>query len=248
MNKAKKTFLDYWLTTAKWLLVAGGFSSAVLFYQASVLDKYNKILQEYNKIEKKDFKQISENLIDNYELEAAKDLVKYTIKDEEIKTTLLKKIKQKEESTNYKIDSLTKCLKWQSNWSDLSNYCNTWITFTPVWDVVDLIKEWTKWEDENVDKITVWLSVLWLAATVWAVYSGGTTLYVKSVVSSVKKLHKLDLLPKWFIDILSKIKSVDDVNDKILSIFEKLWTIIKATDLETAWKLFKSTKGSKTTR
>ena len=240
MENSKKTFLDYWLTTIKWLSLAWALSSAVLLYQASILQKFEQALNVYNKVEKKDFEKISKNLIDNYELEAAKDLVSYTIFDDKKKEKLLKEISKKEKSSEYKIDSLKKCVSWKSNWSSLSTICNNGIMLTPFWDIVDLIKEWTK--DEKIDKVTVWLSVLGLAATAWTIFTWWTAAPLKIGISWLKKLHKLSMLPDWLIKDLSKIRNLDDVKKIDLDLFKKIWVLFEKTDFEIAWKLLKVTK------
>ena len=176
------------LKAFKTLTVLGGISSWILLYQADVLNKYETILTEYQKNPQKDFIKLSSSLVENYELESAKSLLDFTSNDNPEKNILLKDIEEKEDSIWYKLDSIKKCAKWQSNGSELSENCNIWIMFTPVWDVIDLYTEWTKGENEEVDNIIVWLSVIWIAATAGTIYSWGATIPLKATSGILKKL------------------------------------------------------------
>ena len=230
------------LKTFKILTVLGGISSWILLYQADVLNKYEIILTEYQKNPQKNFIKLSSNLVENYELESAKSLLDFTSNDNPEKNILLKDIEEKEDSIWYKLDSIKKCAKWQSNGSELSENCNIWIMFTPIWDVIDLYIAWTLEDWEEIDKITVWLSVIWIAATAWTIYTWWATIPLKATSWVLKKLHKLDMLPKWVKDKLMNIKSEKDISDETVEVFEKIWELIKSSDIDTAWKLLKSTK------
>ena len=238
MNKDK--IIDWGLKIAKYSSVLIWLSSAVLIYQSSILDKYNKLVNEYSKVEKKDFIQITKNLISNYELESAKTSVKFIL-DETTNSSLILKISEKENSIWYKYDSLKKCVEWKTNWSDLSNNCWLGIMFTPVWDIIDLWKEFSKPSNEEMDNITVWLSAIWLAATAWTLYTWGASLWLKATSWTLKKLHKLNMLPKWIKDKITNIKSEKDIDQDLLDTFTDIKKVFNNNSFETSGILLKST-------
>jgi len=236
MAKNNNTLKASWLKT---LAVATGFSALYLADQAYILDKYEKALVEYKQPEKRDLVWEVEWAISDYKLETAEWILYLVDNNDSDKKRLSSVIDEKKDSFWYTLNSMKWCVTWQSNWSNLTWMCETAVMFTPFWDVKDLATE--LWKDWDIDNLTVWLSVLWLAATAATIYSWGLAAPAKTSVWIMKKLHKLELVPKWMRELIMKIKSTNDINPDILKITDKISVLIKNTDLDTAGIMIKNT-------